>query len=169
MPYDLTHGVALAAGPPPIATLVTAPFLHGSAVHLLANMLVLVAVGPAIERLTGHGRFVAFYLACAAFANLAYASVRPLDHVPSIGASGAIAGVLGAYVVRFPLAHVWGVPVALLIAAWAVAQVVHGFASVAPQALSERGGIAYFAHVGGLLAGVFGIGAFVRRPSRGAS
>jgi membrane associated rhomboid family serine protease len=177
VPYDLTHGVTLASpAPPALATLITAQFLHASVLHLFFNMLFFFVFGPEIEWLCGHVRFVAFYLACGVLGGLAQVSVAPGSHIPGIGASGAIAGVLGAYVVRFPTNRVetivpigcfpllLRVPAVLVIGLWAAIQFVHGFAPVAPGALSERGGgIAYFAHIGGFLAGIFLVGVFTKR------
>ncbi len=164
VPYDLAHGVQLPPpAPPELLTLFGSQFLHGSALHIGSNMLVLAAVGPDVEALMGHVRFVAFYLACGAVGGLAQVAAMPDSHVPSLGASGAIAGVLGAYALHFPARRLaWRVPALLVILLWAVAQFVHGFGAVAGQALSERGGgIAYFAHMGGFLAGVILSGLFV--------
>ncbi len=167
VPYDLTH--ALDVVPPPLATLVTSQFLHGSIPHIAANMLVLGVFGPEVEALLGPSRFVAFYLTCGIFGGLAQAFTTPGSHVPEIGASGAIAGVLGAYIIRFPLRSFASIPAALVIALWAGAQFVHGFGNVSTSVLSEQGGgIAYFAHIGGFLAGVLAIGAFVPPSARGA-
>ena len=157
IPFDLTHGVRLPPpAPPAFATLVTSTFLHGSVVHVCSNMAVLAVFGPEIETLMGHLRFVAFYFACGTLGGLAQVSVMPGSHIPSIGASGAIAGVLGAYVLHFPTREiVWRIPALFAIGLWAATQFVHGFGPVAPSVLSERGGdIAYFAHIGGFLAGV---------------
>jgi membrane associated rhomboid family serine protease len=119
-------------------------------------MLFLLAFGPEIEREAGHLRFVAFYLACGVLGNLAEVLVLWDSHVPGIGASGAIAGVLGAYVLRFPTRQLVSVPAFLLIGLWAISQFVHGFGTLSTRVLSEQGGgTAYFAHIGGFLAGVF--------------
>jgi membrane associated rhomboid family serine protease len=164
IPYDLTHGVQIPGALPTVATLVTAQFLHASVPHVAINMLFLAAFGPAVERLAGTLRFLAFYLACGVLGNLAQVSVDPASHVPEIGASGAIAGVLGAYVVRFPSEPLFlRVPAFVVIGLWAAAQFVHGFGTVSANVLSERGGgTAYFAHIGGFLAGVLSIALFTR-------
>ena len=180
IPYDLTHGVSLPPpAPPALVTLITAQFLHASFLHLFFNMLFLLVFGPEIERLCGHVRFVVFYLTCGILGGLAQVSVSTGSHIPGIGASGAIAGVLGAYLIRFPTNRIETVvpvgcfplflrlPAVLVIGLWAAIQFVHGFAPVAPGALSERGGgIAYFAHIGGFLAGIFLIGLFTKRRLR---
>ncbi len=180
IPYDLTQGVTLPPpAPPTLATLVTAQFLHASLPHIFFNMLFLLVFGPEVEWLCGHARFLAFYLTCGVLGGLAQVSVAPGSHIPGIGASGAIAGVLGAYLLHFPANRVETVvpigcfplflrlPAALVIGLWAALQFVHGFAPVAPGALSEQGGgIAYFAHIGGFLAGVLLIGLFTKRPAR---
>jgi membrane associated rhomboid family serine protease len=180
IPYDLTHGVQLGPpAPPTVLTLVTSQFLHGSVLHVFFNMLFLGVFGPEIERLAGHLRFVAFYLLCGVLGNVAQLSAAPGSHVPGIGASGAIAGVLGAYVVRFPTNSIDTIvpigcfplflrlPAILIIGVWAVVQFVHGFAPVSARVLSEQGGgIAYFAHIGGFLAGVLLIGLFAKNGRR---
>lgn len=171
VPFDLTHGIQLAAPAPPlVTTLVTFQFLHGSVVHVLSNMLVLATFGPEVEALLGHLRFVAFYVLCGVLGGLAQVSAMPGSHVPSLGASAAIAGVLGAYVLHFPTRElIWQIPAVLVIGLWVVAQFVHGFGPGSERALAEQGGgIAYFAHIGGFLAGVLLSGFFVarRRPPR---
>lgn len=183
IPYDVTHGVQLVApAPPTLATFVTAQFLHGSVLHIFFNMLFLAVFGPEIEFLTGHVRFVAFYLACGVLGGIADVSVLAGSHVPSIGASGAIAGVLGAYLLRFPTRGIETIvpigcfplflrlPAFLVIGLWAIVQFVHGFGSISDRVASEQGGgTAYFAHIGGFLAGIFTIGLFaIARRTRGA-
>ena len=181
IPYDLTRGVALPPpAPPTLATLVTSQFLHASILHLFFNMLFLIVFGPLVEALCGHLKFAAFYLWCGILGNLAQLSVMPGSHVPGIGASGAIAGVLGAFLVRFPTERIGTivpigcfplfvrVPAILVIGLWAAVQFVHGFAPLSSDVLSERGGgVAYFAHIGGFLAGILFIGLFTKvRPGR---
>jgi membrane associated rhomboid family serine protease len=180
IPFDVTHGIQL--GPPSaptFATLVTSQFLHGGILHIVFNMLFLIVFGPQIEWLTGHVRFVLFYLVCGVLGALAQISVMPNSHIPSVGASGAIAGVLGAYIVRYPANTVQTIvpigcfplflrlPAALVIGLWALSQFMHGFGTISSRVLSERGGgVAYFAHIGGFLAGVLLIGLF-RPPEPG--
>jgi membrane associated rhomboid family serine protease len=180
IPFDVTHGVQLdPPAPPTLATLVTSQFLHGSVLHIFFNMLFLFVFGPEIEYVTGHVRFVVFYLLCGVLGNVAELAVLSNSHVPGIGASGAIAGVLGAYILRFPTNSVETIlpigcfplflrlPAYLVIGLWALTQFMHGFGTLSTRVLSEQGGgTAYFAHIGGFLAGVFLIGVFsVRAPS----
>jgi membrane associated rhomboid family serine protease len=170
IPYNLTRGIALdpPAPPSPWLTLLTSQFIHNGVLHIAANMLFLFVFGPAVEYLTGTVRFIALYLLCGALASIAQYSVAPMSHIPAIGASGAIAGVLGAYILRFPRRHIASVPAIFVIGLWALTQFMHGFAPLSPYVLSERGGgTAYFAHIGGFLAGVFLIGFFsTRTPGR---
>ena len=169
IPYDITHGIQLPAPSPhpPYLTVLTSMFLHGSYLHIVFNMLFLLVFGPAIEQYFGTTRFVLFYLTCGIIAAAAQIIAAPGSHVPQIGASGAIAGVLGAYIVTFPanmiqtvvpigcLPLFFRLPAILVIGVWAVVQFVHGFGTIDPRTGSESGGIAYFAHIGGFLSGIF--------------
>jgi len=180
IPYDLTHFIPPEGFPvPTIATLVTSQFLHGSIVHIFFNMLFFVVFAPQIETLVGSLRFVAFYLACGVLGGLAQTSIDPASHVPGIGASGAIAGVLGAFLVRYPTRGIETIvpigcfplflrlPAFLVIGLWAAVQFVHGFGPLSGRVLSEQGGgTAYFAHIGGFLAGVLLVGFFAKRRAR---
>jgi membrane associated rhomboid family serine protease len=178
IPYDIAHRIAL--GPPsppdPYMTLITAQFMHASWWHLGSNMLFLFVFGPMIEYLCGPVRYLAFYLICGVIGNLAQTAVMPGSHVPSIGASGAIAGILGAYLVNFPVNRIntliliviipvfVRLPALLIIGLWIVTQFFNGFGAVSGNTLAtEGGGIAYFTHIGGFLAGVILIGLFRRR------
>jgi membrane associated rhomboid family serine protease len=180
IPYDVTHNVVLAPPSPQWSalTLVTSQFLHGGVLHIVFNMLFLLVFGPDIEYLCGHVRFVVFYLLCGVIGGLTQVFVAPGSHVPSIGASGAIAGVLGAYIVTYPTNSIRTIvpigcfplflrlPAILVIGLWAVVQFMTGFGALSTHSASEQsGGVAYFAHIGGFLAGVFLIWAFrVRAP-----
>jgi membrane associated rhomboid family serine protease len=168
IPYDIAHRIAL--GPP------SAQFMHASWWHLGSNMLFLFVFGPMIEYLCGPVRYLAFYLICGVIGNLAQTAVMPGSHVPSIGASGAIAGILGAYLVNFPVNRIntliliviipvfVRLPALLIIGLWIVTQFFNGFGAVSGNTLAtEGGGIAYFTHIGGFLAGVILIGLFRRR------
>ena len=180
IPYDLTHFIRPEGFPvPTIATLVTSQFLHGSILHIFFNMLFFVVFAPQIEALAGPLRFVAFYLVCGILGGLAQTSIDPSSHVPGIGASGAIAGVLGAFLVRYPTRDIETIvpigcfplflqlPAFLVIGLWAAVQFVHGFGPLSGRVLSEQGGgTAYFAHIGGFLAGVILIGFFAKRRPR---
>jgi membrane associated rhomboid family serine protease len=152
--------------PPEIAvvpaevTLFTSMFLHGGFMHLAGNMLYLWVFGNNIEDVCGHGRFLLFYLLCGLAAAFAQALPNPDSEIPMIGASGAISGVLGAYLVLFPHARVYTlVPLGIvffttiragwLLAFWFVFQLLSGAMSDPAQ-----GGVAFWAHVGGFVAGV---------------
>jgi membrane associated rhomboid family serine protease len=136
-------------------TLVTSLFLHGSLLHLLGNMLFLWVFGDNVEDAMGHGRFLLFYLACGVAAGLTHAFMFPESQSPLIGASGAVAGVVAAYLILYPRVKVWGlffgriplrVPALWAIGLWILSQVAAAF-------LSEDEGIGWFAHLGGLAAG----------------
>lgn len=179
IPYDITHNIALAPPSPavPLITIVTSMFLHGSLLHIFFNMLFLFVFGPDIEYLCGHVRFLLLYLLCGIAGGVAMISVGPGSHVPEIGASGAIAGVLGAYIVNFPRASIntivpvgclplfFRLPAFVVIGVWAAVQFIHGFGALSDKISSEQGGTAYFAHIGGFCAGVLLIGLFRIRPS----
>ncbi len=173
IPYDLTHSVQLdPPSPPTAATLVTAMFFHGSWLHLGFNMLFLFVFGPQIEYLCGHTRFAALYLAAGLVGNIAQVVVDPASHIPAIGASGAIAGVLGAYIVTFPTARVNTIvpigcfplflqlPAVIVIGLWAATQFMHGYGALTAHVSTEQGGTAYFAHIGGFTFGALTIAWF---------
>lgn len=152
---------------PPILTLFTAQFLHGGILHLGGNMLYLWIFGNNIEEALGHGRFLVFYLVCGALASLAQWFFSAYSEVPSLGASGAIAGIMGAYVLRFPQAEVltllplfiiWTtirIPAVFFLGFWFIQQAFYGFASLgtASSIGMESGGVAYWAHAGGFVFG----------------
>ena len=153
------HRNALYPGPSPVAlTLLSSMFMHGSWGHLLGNLLYLVVFGDQIEDLLGRVRFLAFYLACGVCAALAQVAWDPTSTIPCLGASGAIAGVLGAYLVRFPtntvqvllIVAIVGLPAWLVLGFWIVLQVLSQSGSHAGQAA----GVAYLAHIGGFAAGL---------------
>lgn len=152
-----------APGPHPIyLTLLTSMFMHGGWLHLAGNMLFLFIFGDNVEHFVGSVTYLLFYLAAGVIASLAQVFVDPNSTVPSLGASGAISGVLGAYLVLFPGNRVVMfiirfpvvVPAVVAIGVWALLQFVNGIGSVAVTA--ETGGVAYFAHIGGFLAGIVG-------------
>jgi hypothetical protein len=147
-------------------TLVTSLFLHGGFVHLFGNMIYLWVFGGAVEDLFGHVRYFFFYIACGAIGSLTHTLLLPHSIVPSIGASGSIAGVLGAFLVLrprarivtlFPLVVYWAmaeIRAALFLPVWFAMQFMNGFASLAAAAHTEEvSGIAWWAHVGGFLFG----------------
>jgi membrane associated rhomboid family serine protease len=180
IPYDITHDIVLPPPSPPIPglTLLSSMFLHGGLLHIFFNMLFLAVFGPEIEYLCGHVRYLIFYLVCGLLGGFAQVAVGPDSHVPAIGASGAIAGVLGAYLVNFPTRSINTIvpvgcfplflrlPAILVIGLWALTQFINGFGAISERAAEAEGGIAYFAHIGGFLAGVILIGFFrIRKPS----
>jgi membrane associated rhomboid family serine protease len=141
---------------PPIATLMTAAFLHGGWMHLIANMLYLWVFGDNVEDAMGHWRFLAFYLICGLVAGLTHIAADPGSTVPTVGASGAISGVLGAYLILHPKARVL-VPIIIIplyLPAWVLLIFWIGF-QVASAAAGGPvgGGIAWWEHIGGFVAG----------------
>ncbi|MGB3135494.1 MAG: rhomboid family intramembrane serine protease [Nodosilinea sp.] len=148
-------------------TVITSQFLHGGFLHLAGNMLYLWIFGNNVEDQMGHGRFLLFYLLCGVLANLAQWFFAMGSEIPSLGASGAIAGVMGAYIFRFPqvriltLVPLGPIPLPLRIPAlfylglWFVQQAMYGVASLGAPAMigMEGGGIAYWAHAGGFAIG----------------
>lgn len=146
-------------------TIVTSMFLHGGWLHVLGNMWFLWIFGDNVEDILGHGKYLAFYLLCGVAAAVTHIFFNPLSRVPTVGASGAIAGVMGAYLVKFPHNRVLTlipifvffttveVPAVLMLAYWFVIQLFSGFGSIGYSQVSE-GGVAWFAHVGGFLAGM---------------
>jgi membrane associated rhomboid family serine protease len=135
-------------------------FMHGGFGHLFGNMLYLWIFGDNVEHRFGHGVFLAFYLVSGLVASAAQIALDPASIIPNLGASGAISGVLGAYLVLFPknrvhaifFFRVVAVPAVLAIGLWIVLQFVNGFGAIA--ATEQTGGVAYGAHIGGFVAGV---------------
>jgi membrane associated rhomboid family serine protease len=153
-------------------------FLHGGLMHVGSNMLFLWIFGDNVEDRMGHGRFVAFYLLCGAAAALAQTAMSPDSIVPMVGASGAVAGVMGAYFVLYPhsrivtlvpilfFIHIMEVPAIIFLGVWFLLQFVSGVGSIAAATGGEpAGGIAFWAHVAGFIAGLGGVLVF-RRPER---
>lgn len=141
-------------------TLLTSMFLHGSPLHLAGNMLYLWIFGDNVEEVLGHARFVIVYLCCGLAASLAQIAAQPDSLIPTLGASGAVAGVMGMYLIWFPFHQVrvlifyflTEVPAVLVIGFWIAAQVWMGLGSIGQ--LGMVGGVAYLAHVGGAAAGI---------------
>jgi membrane associated rhomboid family serine protease len=164
IPYEVTHMQELTPelSFPIILTLFTAMFLHGGLFHLGGNMLYLWIFGDNVEDQLGHVKFLVFYILCGLGASLLYVLTTPDSQVPMIGASGAIAGVLGAYVIRFPRARILtliffgffirivAIPAFFVLGFWFVLQLLFALPSIG----STSGGVAFFAHVGGFLAGI---------------
>lgn len=156
---------------PVFSTILTSMFLHGSWMHLIGNMLYLWVFGNNIEDVMGAAKFIVFYVLCGVIAAFSHALTDPMSTVPMVGASGAISGVLGAYLLLFPharillLAPVVGttyVPAAIVLGFWFVMQLLSGGASLGAQG----GGVAFFAHIGGFVAGMVLIGLFKRPEVR---
>ena len=158
------------AGLPAVASLVSSMFLHGGWMHLIGNMLYLWIFGNNIEDVMGHRRFIFFYLICGILAALSHALIDTSSQVPMVGASGAISGVLGAYVLLFPRAQVMVfiplgffmrlmyIPAGFVLGFWFLLQLLSGSANLG----QGGGGVAWFAHVGGFVAGMALIGLFKR-------
>lgn len=147
----------------PALTLFTSMFMHGGIFHIFGNMLYLWIFGNNIEDRLGHFRFILFYLFCGIAAAMSHALLTPSSTVPMIGASGAISGVLGAYLLLFPYARIHTIiflgffvqtiriPALIVIGFWAIIQLLSGLTA---QGIQSQGGIAWFAHVGGFVAGL---------------
>ncbi|MBA4394091.1 MAG: rhomboid family intramembrane serine protease [Desulfobacca sp.] len=163
IPSHLTHPFfrdqAFSQTVPPVLTIFTAMFLHGSLIHLLGNMLYLWIFGNNVEDNLGHIKFIVFYLISGFFAVFIHTFSDVTSSIPMIGASGAIAGILGAYLILFPRANVSTlfifiiffkiikVPAVLILGLWFLIQLLNA---------GEGGGsVAWYAHVGGFLTGVF--------------
>jgi membrane associated rhomboid family serine protease len=163
--------------PHPFVTILTSMFLHGGLFHIAGNMLYLWIFGNNVEDTLGHGRFVVFYVLCGVAAALGQTLVNPSSRVPMIGASGAVSGVLGAYLLLFPRATIltlvtFGffvrflhVPALVVLGFWIVVQFANGVLTLGVSR-GEGGGVAWFAHIAGFLAGLLLL--FVFRPRRPA-
>jgi len=157
---------------PPAATVITSMFLHGGWLHLLGNMLYLWIFGDNIEDSMGHVRFVVFYLACGIAAAMFQAVPAPTSQIPMVGASGAISGVLGAYALLHPRAHVLvliplglfsqlvRLPALLVLGLW------FGMQLLSELLASSDAGVAFRAHLGGFITGVILIPFFKRTRVR---
>ncbi len=169
--------------PPEFLTLITSQFLHGGFLHVAGNMLFLWIFGNNVEDQLGHIKFLLFYLTCGVLAGLAQWFFSQTSQVPSLGASGAIAGVMGAYIIRFPNVNVrtvfpigifpfvFTIPAYFYLGIWFFQQALYGFATLAPRTNvgMENGGVAYWAHAGGFVFGaVLGplLGLFSRPSER---
>jgi membrane associated rhomboid family serine protease len=162
------------AQPAPVLAIFSAMFMHGGWLHILGNMLFLFIFGDNVEDAMGHIGYAIFYLLVGALAALTHAAVNMGDLTPAIGASGAIAGVMGAYVVLYPRATVdtiivfipLPVPAVVLIGVWFITQLFSGSATFGTDAVGAGGGVAYFAHIGGFIAGAALVHLFmIGRPS----
>jgi|SRR5579871_1033987 len=147
------------------ANIFTSMFLHGGWMHVLGNMWFLWIFGDNIEDILGHAKFLLFYLLCGVAAALSQTLLNPFSRVPMVGASGAIAGVMGAYMVKFPHSRIrtlafilffittFDVPAWVMLIYWFAIQFFSGFESLASTQVAQ-GGTAFFAHVGGFIAGI---------------
>lgn len=147
-------------------TILTSMFMHGSWMHLIGNMWFMWVFGNNIEDSMGHARFIVFYIACGILASAAHIMTDPGSAVPTVGASGAISGVMGAYIILYPKVRVWTLilyrvfplPAWVLLLYWLSIQVFSGVANAG----GEGGGVAFWAHVGGFVTGVVLIKLFER-------
>jgi membrane associated rhomboid family serine protease len=152
-------------------TLLTSIFMHGGFAHLAGNMLYLWIFGDNVEEVLGHVRYLLVYLACGLAASLAHIALAPDSLIPSLGASGAIAGVMGMYLIWFPynqvrvlvLRAITLMPALLVIGLWIVMQLVMGMGEL--SSAGKQGGVAYAAHIGGAAAGIV-IGLVYRERAR---
>ena len=165
LPDGTTATIDEGPGPNPIwLTLLTSMFMHGGWLHIGGNMLFLFIFGDNIEKAYGHIKYLIFYLVCGIVAGLAHVLSQPDSIIPSLGASGAISGVMAAYLVLFPtnrvrvlltLGVIWlrpiAVPAVVMIGIWALLQFVNGIGSIAVT--DQTSGVAYWAHIGGFIAG----------------
>jgi membrane associated rhomboid family serine protease len=167
------------ANPMEFVTLFTSMFLHGGWAHLFSNMLALYIFGDNIEDRMGSGRYLVFYLLCGLLASGTHIAFNPASHVPSVGASGAISGVLGAYILLFPSSRVITLipifffplivqlPALVYLGIWFFSQLFNGTLAIV-GGVQEYGGVAWWAHAGGFVAGLLLVMLFVRRPVRRA-
>lgn len=159
----------------PILTIFSSMFMHGGLFHLGGNMLYLWIFGNNIEDKLGHVKFFIFYIACGIMAAFSHIITAPHSNIPMIGASGAVSGVLGAYVLLFPLAKVHTliflgffiqiirIPALIVIGFWAIIQVVNGLMSTG---MLNQGGVAWFAHIGGFVVGLAVIKVWIWRKNK---
>ena len=170
VPQELTasfNGIN-AQGIPEVSTLITSQFIHAGFAHIAFNMLFLWIFGNNIEEQLGKAKFLLFYLSCGAIAVLAQWFFSAMSDIPSLGASGAIAGIMGAYIIKFPQARIvtlvplgfffpiFRIPAVYFLGFWFVEQALNGISSFEVNASvgMESGGVAYWAHAGGFIAGV---------------
>jgi membrane associated rhomboid family serine protease len=147
------------------SSILTSMFIHGGFLHIAGNMWFLWIFGRGVEDLIGHAKYLFLYFACGIAGAILFVLISPNSTVPTIGASGAIAGVMGAYLIKFPRAHIVtlifiviffttvDIPAFFLLLYWFAMQFFSGVGSVGYSA-SSSGGVAWFAHVGGFVAGM---------------
>lgn len=158
-----------------IPPLLTSMFLHGGFLHLLGNMWLLWIFGDNLEDQLGHFRFLVFYLACGMAASFAHIFINLPSRLPSVGASGAIAGVMGGYLLLFPGARVLTlvpffliftveIPAVVMLFYWIAVQILSGLTGLATPTVQNQGGVAWWAHIGGFFAGMALVKMMGRRP-----
>ncbi len=165
VPYEITHLTDLPPTniiPPPF-TILSSMFIHGGFIHLMSNMLFLWIFGDNVEDKLGHLRYLLFYFLCGIAGSCAHIIVNSNSKLPCIGASGAISGIMGAYMIFFPLAkiktliilfifiQIIEIPAFLMIGYWIFIQIIFGISETG----AKGDGIAWFAHIGGFLTGTF--------------
>jgi membrane associated rhomboid family serine protease len=174
-PYSLNNFMALyalRAARFHFSNVLTSMFLHASWGHVLGNMLFLWVFGDNVEDILGHGKYFIFYLLCGTVAAMTQVLLDPSSRVPMVGASGAIAGVMGAYLVKFPRSNVvmlfwllfvftFDLPAWFMLVYWFALQLFGGVGAIT---VSSQGGTAFFAHVGGFLAGAALVNLLGTRP-----
>jgi membrane associated rhomboid family serine protease len=175
------HTLAVLAGQSPdglataVLPLFTSLFLHASFLHVAGNMLFLWIFGDNVEDYIGHFQYLVFYLVSGVAAGATHILLNQASPIPSVGASGAIAGVMGAYFILYPRARVlvwfppiflFHVPAWLMLGYWFLGNFLSGFATAIAETSQTSGGIAFWAHVGGFVAGVIMIKLFGERPQR---
>ncbi|MCX8057619.1 MAG: rhomboid family intramembrane serine protease [Ignavibacteria bacterium] len=160
-----------------IIPLFTSMFLHGGWLHLISNMLYLWIFGDNVEDRMGHFRYILFYILCGLAAAGAHIITNPESDIPTIGASGAIAGVLGGYMLLYPYARVvvvipilffWDIiklPALLVLGFWFVTQIFQGTLALAVES-SATGGVAWWAHIGGFVFGMFAVHIFKKQSRK---
>jgi membrane associated rhomboid family serine protease len=164
-PYSLNHFMTLYSLRPAyfhFSNIFTSMFVHANWIHVIGNMLFLWVFGDNVEDILGHGKYLLFYLLCGMAAAMTQMAIDPFSRVPMVGASGAIAGVMGAYLVKFPRSRVvmlfwlfffftFDLPAWFMLIYWFALQFVSGVGSITE---ASQGGTAFFAHVGGFVAGI---------------
>jgi membrane associated rhomboid family serine protease len=171
IPASFANGIGVGN----ISNIFTSMFMHAGLAHLGGNMLYLWIFGDNVEDSMGHGRFLFFYLVGGIVASLAHIFTNPLSQIPTVGASGAIAAVLGAYLVLYPRARVLTiiplgffirmttVPAAIVLGLWFILQLFSGVLSMGGP---DVGGVAFWAHIGGFIAGVILAKIFAKRRNK---
>lgn len=171
IPYNITH----LSNPGVLLTLITSLFFHAGFAHIFGNMLYLWVFGNNIEDRLGHIRFALFYLSCGIMATLGHIVTNFDSRLPVIGASGAISGVLGAYLLLYPRAkvlvlipifYIWRIAkisALWFLLFWIILQLFYGVTSFALVGQQDQGGVAWFAHIAGFFSGMLFLGIFLKR------